>query len=779
MPLFLLGLSAFVATWQGWIGFGPRNPHATFERDRATLRNLAEMATPDRDKLNDLLVKVAGSMDSVSDQVPLTHFVLGSGYARLAELTPTLEESKGYWTLAKQHFDQVSTDNFTDSTDKAKLAFRAAKARAAIGLPAEGSVDTNKLQGLIRLEIDLLDTPPLGEDAGEAGRLQADLALRLTPPDLLRARDALLRYLPAGFATPPLARDRAKLLLGDIHYRLKEMDLAKKPLENISTDAPSEIRIPAKALLGRIHMADGNWQAATREWESLRAMPNLPPKLRTVATYNLGVCKLNTHTPEEATKLFAEAVTGQESPETVAAALRLADLYLKNPDAAKHVEAANLLVKAMKGISSALDIRNNPNLNAIEVLATFELALSTLVAEGAFDPALKVVTAYQKIAEGGRDREKRAEILAAWATALEKLGSDFKPRAAEAAKEYAAFSGFQTAVSAKADTLRRAATMYKLAGDSAAALAALQEASKLPELSDEVAGAVWRDLAEALLAAKRPDEVWPTLNEAMSAGRPMSTLVRYRLAHQFAEVRHPEYSRLSRLLFEQIAKQTTVSPAEQEFQELAMVELAHELIRIRDYTNAENILRQQLHTYPNGPQSTWGRLLLGVSLLFLSNNTSPTGPTAAKVVSLRNEALQLFRSIVTEADTKLKKDGKLSKQDSWFRLQAALRVLQTHQYMSNYNDLLAESMDLAERHRGTVEELIIWSFRYQAFWQRYKSSKRESDLIPVLQTRDKMKELFDRLPPSAFNDGDNNEEYSREYWERVWFTPEKNAPEKK
>jgi len=447
-----------------------------------------------------------------------------------------------------------------------------------------------------------------------------------------------------------------------------------------------------------------------------------------------------------------------------------------------------------------------------------------------YEPALKVVAAYTPIAESGRDREKRAEILAAWATVLQKSGGDFKSKALDAAKEFIAFAASQPAVSAKADTFRRAATMYRLADDPTLAVTTLQEATKLLDLPDAVAGSVWVDLADALLAAKRPEEMLPAFNEAMRAGNLMSTITRFRLANHFAEIwfkltdqtfaalrnanvsesalmklnplknkkfsrrdlveeisktldtdelkqfqgivlnnafadaRQPEYSRLARLLYEQIANQTNISQAEQEYQERALDELAHELIRLNDFAAAEDWLRKQLHTYPNGPEASHGRLLLGVCLLQLAAVPPPTGPTLPKATAMRTEALQLFRNIVAEVDAKLKKDGKLSERDAWLRLQAALRILQTYQQMKNPVDLLVESADLLQRHRGTVEELIILSLVYHAF-------KQKGDIPNALQTRDKMKELFDRLPPSAFTA--TSGECSREYWEKIWFTPEK------
>ena len=62
-----------------------------------------------------------------------------------------------------------------------------------------------------------------------------------------------------------------------------------------------------------------------------------------------------------------------------------------------------------------------------------------------------------------------------------------------------------------------------------------------------------------------------------------------------------------------------------------------------------------------------------------------------------------------------------------------------------------------------MEELIIWSLVYHAFRQKGETGK-------MLQTRDQMKELFDRLPKDKFRATEG--EYSRAYWEKVWFSPE-------
>jgi tetratricopeptide (TPR) repeat protein len=758
VPLFLVGAAVFVSAWQGWLPLGTPDPAADFVRDLASLRSSYEKVTPDRDELKDLLARVATGVDSFPEHAVTARFTLGSGYTRLAELTPNLDEARANWTLAKQHFERIRPEDLKDPSDPPRLAFRSAKARAAVGLPA------NTPPAEVRLQIALLGNAPFGEEPGDAGRLQADLAMKMTPPDLATAREALTRYLTAtGIATPPASLARAKYVLGDIHFRRKEPDLARKWLEQIGSDAPADVIAPGRFLLARVRMAGDDWLGATRDLEAVRAHPTAEATLKATAAYHLGVCKMNTHEWDAAAKGFEQALKA-EPPENIAAAVRLADLTLRAAEPVRRVAAADLLANAVRGVSEAKELRN-PLIRVSEVRGIFEAAISRFLEDAAFEPAVKVADAYRTIAEAGRDREKRAEILASWSAALQKSGGDFKPKALAAAAEYQSLVEAQVAVTAKADMLRRAAALNKLGGNAIAAVALLQEATKLRQLPDAAIGPVWAELADALLAADKPaEEILRAFNEAMASAGTISTTTRYRLARQFADGRDPRLAPLSRELFQQIAQQEVVAQGEQELHERALIELAHDFIRAAKFPEAEVWLRKQLGFYSNGAEAPLGRLLLGVCLIQRASATLPTPPDASTAGKLRDEALKLFKQIVTEADDKHKRDGKLSERDAWLRMQAGLRVLQTYQQMNKPNDLLAEADKLRDRHRNSVEELIILSLIYHAF-------KQKGDVVRERQIRDQMKELFDRLPPTLFTA--QTGEYSRTYWEKVWFTPEK------
>lgn len=752
LPVLLLGAGVFVAAWQGWLPVGQGDPASAFRRDVDALKSCYERLAPDPLELKAQLTKVAGGVDTFPEHAPLARFHLGSGYVRLAEVTPVADEARGYWTLARQHFELVSDKELRDPTDPPKLAFRAAKVRAAVGLPADAPAAD------VALLVTVLSAPPPGDEGGETKRLVADLALRQNPPDLAAAKVALTQYLvSAGAATPASALARARLKLGVIFLTTKEYDQARKWLGQIGGDAPVDVFAPAKAELARVLMADGDYAGAAKELDALRSTPGLPAAYRAGSAYDLGMCKLRLRESDAAVRLFEEAVKGT-GDEAIAAAVQLAELHLRSPDPARHKAAVDLLADAVKGVKSAADFRSE-FVQAAEAQAAFELAVNTLLADGAFEPALKAADVYRTVSAPGREREKRADVLAAWGTALKKSGGDAAPKLKAAADEFAALAAFQPKTDGKLEMLRRAAALYRQADEPAAAVLRLKEAAKLPGIPEPVTGPLWVELADAMLAAKQTDEVWKIFNEIMATAGEASTATRYRLARQFVDSRHPGLAPVGRALFEQIAKQQNVSQGEREFHERALTELANDLIRQGNFADAEARLRTQLSIYPNGPEAPLARLLLGVCLL----QKAAAGGAAPDVANMRTEALTAFKQIVADCDAAERRNGKLNEREEMLRLQAALRVLQAYHQMMKPQELLSEAAPLLDRYKGTVEELIVFSLMYHAFKQSGKP-----DL--ALHTRDRMKEVFDKLPPSAFPA--KTGEYSRDYWPKVWFTPE-------
>jgi tetratricopeptide (TPR) repeat protein len=758
VPVLLLGIVAFVCAWQKVIPLPGHDPAAQFTRDIAELKTAYEKVNTDPVELKNQLTRVAKEVESFPEQAPLARFHLGSGYLRLAEITADPDEAYGYWKLASQHFNLVTDTQLRDPNDLPKLAFRKAKVRAVL-LPPDAP-----LTDMVLL-VTVLSVPQPGEDAGETHRIIAELLLRLLPTDYNRAKLELNQYLQAtGIATPAASLARARLRLGDLHVFLKEYEQARKCLEQIGTDAPPDVLPPAKALLARVFMAEGNFPDAAKEWEILRNAPGVPAALRLTAAYQLGVCRIQLRQEDLARQLFEEAAKGA-GLEANAAAIKLADLHLHSADQSRHKVAADLLETAVKGIKAPAEY--DPALIPLnEVQAVFELAITTLLNDSAYEQAMKAAEAYAAICAPGRDREKRAEILGAWGSALQKQKgpqSAWEAKFKAAADEFAALAAFQPHTEGKLDLLRRAASYYRKANAPIAAVTRLEEAAALKDIPESVEPALWLELADALLAANRLDDVFKIFNKVMSGrSKPLSTAARYRLARQFVDTRHPGLVQLGRALFSQIAEQENVTRAEQEFHERALTELANALIREGNFADAETRLRKQLSIYPDGLEAGLAKLLLGVCLL--QRAAAPTVP-AADAGRMRVEAVGIFKRLVAECDASEKARGELTKREAWLRLQAALRVLQTYQQMRKPRELLDEAAPLLGRYGGTVEELIILSLVYHAF-------KQLNDTGKALDIRDRMRKVFDDLPVSAFPQKGSTSEYSREYWLKVWFPPE-------
>ncbi len=758
VPVFVLGVTVFVAVRYG--GLGEANPLASWPRQLAALREACERVMPVRHEIAELVAELEGRGEPPPEVAPLAAFVLGSAHLRLAELSEE-PEAQPHWQAALRHLQAVSPEALSDPGDGPRLSFRLAKARAAAAEPLS--------EADRRLLLTVLGNIPYGEDAGWAGYLQARLALQGTPPDLGTAIHGLNRFASgASLTTPPGVLARAKLQLGELYFRRKELAAARQWLEQIGPDAPAAVQADGRFLLARIRIAEEDWLGAARDLERYRDLVPADSPQRRAAAYHLGLCKLASREYQAAAQLLAEAADGPQ-PEAAAAALRRAELLLKEPDARRRRQAVPLLQKAAAHLTVPKDREfRHPLLRYNEIVAVFEQAIGVLLEDQEFAAALEVVAAYRPLSRNGREQEWQAEILAAWATALQQQGQPHAERAAAAAQAFEQLAAQAPHPSQQAEWLRRAATLYRQADRSDEAARILRQAVQLPQLPENLLGSLWAELAETLLAGGGPtDEVIRAFNAALATAGPVATAVRYRLARRFADSSDRRFAPLAYALFEQIARNDQPEASERDYHERAIVEMAHEQIRQGRFADAEVWLRKQLALYPPGPEAPLARLLLGICLVQRSIAPPPLQPEPATAQRLREEALQLFQRVIDEMDQLHQRTGSLGDREAWLHTQAALRRLQTCLLLNtpkSLNDLLFEADRLRDRHRGTVEELIILSLMYHAF-------KQKGDPVRERYIRDQMKELFDKLPPTAFPASSG--EYSRSYWEKVWFAAER------
>jgi RNA polymerase sigma factor (sigma-70 family) len=179
------------------------------------------------------------------------------------------------------------------------------------------------------------------------------------------------------------------------------------------------------------------------------------------------------------------------------------------------------------------------------------------------------------------------------------------------------------------------------------------------------------------------------------------------------------------------------------------------LMKEGKFATAESRLRELLPD-ATGLQLAQRHLVLGVCLVQQAMKADPD-----QANKLWTEAEELYRKARTTA-VKAPAD---SKQAAWIRTQAGIRTLQLFHLMGKPNTVLAFAPTLVEQHQGKVEELIARSFMFHAFKQ-----KGEHDRAREVYAQ--MKALFEKLKdkPGSFSaEKDEKGEYSRKYWERVWF----------
>jgi hypothetical protein len=746
LPTFALGVAAAIAAVAAFPP-QPLSPAERTQRELADLRQALDRSggkSPDLTAVEALTPKAAAAAEQFPELAPLAHFLAGSGHLALAETAPAEE---GRCVVAAEHLGKVEPGHLPDSADQKKLAYRKAKALAATGAgdPAE-------------LLPALLDVPPGEGTDGERRRLIADVALRMTPPDLARAREELTTYLsgPPRLTAPVLARYRLKL--SEVLLGLNQPDEARKWLRDIGAAAPVDIQAQAHVLLARLAASESNWAEAVKLYEAAGSAPGLPPDQLGPIHYQAGLAHVRLNNPAAAAPHF-EAAAKDAGPVGTAAAVRLAELVLRNPALqGQRSRAVDRLEAAVRQVAAGSPFQS-PYLSADEVRAAFEEAITVCVREGEFAAAVRAATAYGRVASGGRDSERRAEAQLAWAQALQRTPTAGETAAAHfqaAAADFSRMAAAYPTAAGKADLLRKAATSLRQAGDAAAAGALIDQITVLPGLSEEVAAAAWLEKGEALLASNQFTEATQALQKA-TAG-PSGMIARVKLAAaNLDRVRRKGtaaeeakgLTTFAQQLLTQVANTTATTAPEREAQQQAFFELGKLLLAQGNIPDGEARFRQLVQANPTGPKAGTAKLYLGSCLLLLARGAHQGGRPPDNADRLLAEALGLFEELAKSDDT-------------FLRTQADIRLANATLLLKRYNDMPALCEKLADRYRGKVEELIVLSMLY--------SSYRFADLPGAsARTLSRMEEVFARLGPDAFPGG--SEEYTRDYWVKTWFEP--------
>jgi RNA polymerase sigma factor (sigma-70 family) len=183
-----------------------------------------------------------------------------------------------------------------------------------------------------------------------------------------------------------------------------------------------------------------------------------------------------------------------------------------------------------------------------------------------------------------------------------------------------------------------------------------------------------------------------------------------------------------------------------------------DLIRASEFTKARTVVVGLLEAEPTGPDATLQRLLFGICML-----QEATGADPERQAALRKGAIEAFERVA--ADTKAGKTDR----DVWLWTQAKLHAALAHLHLRQPDAVLRAASEVVERRPGTVDELIALSLAYHA----HRLAGREDVAV---KDRERMAVLYAKLrdKPGAFPA--TSGEYSREYWETVWFPAEAVKP---
>lgn len=746
LPTFALGVAAAAAAW-AYFPPPPADPADTFARDLTRLRGALDRRPADLTTVEALAGPVAADADRFPQHAAAARFVAGSSLLALAETDPANPDR---WAAAAKLLTAVEPASLSDA-DQKRLAFRRAKAEAAAGT------------GDPKALADALAVAPPGEDAdGERRRVLAELFRRTEPPDWKRFRDELTAYLGGPTRMPPAAIAEYRLRLADAHLALNEPDAARRWLTEVGPTAPDAVRARAKATLAQLAAREANWPEAVKQYEAALASPGLPAEEVAAVRYQAGMGHVRLGKPAAAVPHFEQARQGA-GPAATAAALRLAEIALRDPaqrgDRAKVTDLLAATVEAVQPGEAFL----HPDLPAAEVRAAFEEAIQVMQTEADFAAAARAADLYAKVAVPGRARERRAELTAAWATALQSAPAT----AAEAVAKFKAAADDYTALAAnqspgvRGDLLRRAAACLRHARDDKGVVALADQIADTPGLPDEVVAAAWVDKGEALLASNQFPAAVTALQQAMAKPGAAATQARVKLAMAHLEqakakvkLGTPDAQKeaaglrdLGQKLLAQVANGTADGPAGRDAQQLALFELGKLLLQQANVPDAEARFRQLVQTHPTGPHAGQGKLYLGSCLLLLARGDNQDGRPPADANRKLAEALKLFEELAGSSDT-------------FLREQADVRLANTMLLLKRYDDLPAVCDKLAARYRGKVEELIVLSMLYSAYWQ---SARKEE----AARTMGRMEEVYAKLKPADFTGA--AEEYTREYWQKEWF----------
>ena len=740
LPMFAVGLAAAILAYKYFpLQAGPKYEH--LERDRYNLQQVLERKPLNLPELKDAVAKV-GSHTGHGATDSSTLFAMGSAHVALAELD--IEKSTEHWQAAQEYLSGCQTKDLIDPLDQPRLTYRLAKANAATG------------KGDAKATLEALDILPVNEDVGSRLRLLAETCLRLNPPDLKRAKAELSAYLSGPPRGTIAEATKLRLQLADLCVKTGEADRAQAWLREVSEQAPPDLLAVAKIQLAQLLMNDRNMNEAVKLFEATEQLPGVGAEQRSFVRYQTGYGLMGLGNAKAAASYLMKA-TETAGPAARAAHVRLAELSIKT---SAWKDADEFLNSATNGVKTPAEW-TNPHVSLAELRKFHEATAQGMKLNGDYETASVLLTRYTTIADGTRDKELFAELLADWANA--KDVADRRGKLTQAGAEYVKLAVARKQEVEQARYYELAHSAYSAAGDTVQAEDVLKKLSALPGARPEQLAGLNLKKAQLLLQEQKYSEAGTLLKELSKA--PGGLGLRASVKWAFAEVKcgliqlnEPSTEADGRLrikdglrVLTEVANNSYENADEKLAHEEALYNLARFLIDrnlpdVMNLADAEGRFRRLLREYPKSDYSEKGKLFLGITLCALAQSKTPGGATPANATTRLTEAKELFQALGTSMD-------------DWTRIHADIRLLQSMLYLKQYDALIDEAKASAKKYQGTVMELVVLNLQYVA----YNVSQRP-DLAESI--KESIRDKFEKLPDTAYRT--DMIEFTKAHWKKVF-----------
>lgn len=741
LPVFILGIAALAAAYYKFPNNRPSEQVLTNLKEINMVLDANQQTSPKNwshveVQVRQIELKLKHNEPSNS-QVALA---VGSWHVLEAEYGTPKNKSE-HWETATKFFSQVNPNDLSPE-ELEKFNFRNSKVQA---INDQGNPN--------ELLAKLNNPPSPNEDIGYRGLYVYKSAMRCEPKDNLKAKAGLDEFLkgPSASKISPTEKSRYSLELGRMLLQEGDTENAKLWLKNLEVNAEPEVKLNALLHLATIEEQQKNFiEASSRYTQAMKIKVSDAENNR--VRFLSGEAFMRMNKTQEAMKTYTELMALDNTQYGLVSSLRLAEMNARMEGLTNRKQNVDQLERAYKGLKPTGQMDNT--LYTLDDLRNVsELTIRACIRDNDEINAKRALTLFEKISSPSRAAEVKADGLQALAYETARQ-SDPSNRSGElhksAAAEFQRIAATATSPSDKANALLKAADSLMAANDPAAAKLLLVDAMNTAGVTGDKMASVRLSLAKV---TKEPEQKKNFYQQVIDQGGIEALSAKVGLAEvidkqaeelsknpKTVEEAKTKYEEAVKIL-EQVAYTTSVSPIDLQPHERSMFLLGQIKCNLRNYSEAESILRLMLERYPNAREADNAKMRLGVALLQIGKEQNK----AEKV----EEAITILEPL-------------LKSSNNFIRGQSGLFLANSYLVMQNHEKVLSASIETAnmDNVRNTVTELTALSMAYNA-----NISLKRVDQAKQVEAR--IRKLIRDLPDEQFNN--STLENTRSYWKDNWL----------